>query len=406
MLICEYGRFMQLFKHLGVMIVCGIALLACNSGSNTTSSNSPFQPTTITLPSGTTITIPSTNLYVPHNQTLQVPITIVGGNLASGESLMLSATLTRQSQAAKTSNALQESSDLPLISISPSAISVIPHLTSTAYLNIDDSTGAVGNYSISMTVKDPSNETIIIVPKGPQMFILEHTCSTSDLQSCSSNQNRCYAYVNPAVASVNQDGHTQYSAMAMMPDSPNNCYANITQQTAWSSTIENVATINSSGQITPINLGNTIITAGSNTYNINYLWSESSELSVVPAVPFPGGYGSLSVTDLSDITYSCSNGLNKPIYMMVNNATGILGQTVSGYANLNGYVVNVSDVDIPIVVGNTGYGEVRLYTAGHPFSLNVRSCQDYTDFPMTISYGATINGYKYPNTVVYIKVID
>lgn len=396
---------MQLFKHLWLMIICVIALLACNSGSNTTSSSSPYQPTTITLPSGTTITIPSTNLYVPHDQTLQVPITIVGGNLASGESLMISATLTRQSQAVKTSNALQESSDLPLISISPTVISVSPHLTSTVYLNIDDSTGAVGSYSISMTVKDPSNETIIIVPKGPQMFILEHTCSTSDLQSCS-KQNRCYAYVNPAIASVNQDGHTQYSAMAMMPDSPNNCYANITQQTAWSSTIENVATINSSGQITPINLGNTIITAGSNTYNINYLWSESSELSVVPAVPFPGGYGSLSVTDLSDITYSCSNGLNKPIYMMVNNATGILGQTVSGYANLNGYVVHVSDVDIPIVVGNTGYGEVRLYTAGHPFSLNVRACQDYTDFPMTLSYGGTINGYKYPNTVVYIKVID
>ncbi|MBP7847243.1 MAG: hypothetical protein KAZ94_03855 [Burkholderiales bacterium] len=396
---------MQLLKHLWLMIICVIALLACNSGSNTTSSSSPYQPTTITLPSGTTITIPSTNLYVPHDQTLQVPITIVGGNLASGESLMISATLTRQSQAVKTSNALQESSDLPLISISPTVISVSPHLTSTVYLNIDDSTGAVGSYSISMTVKDPSNETIIIVPKGPQMFILEHTCSTSDLQSCS-KQNRCYAYVNPAIASVNQDGHTQYSAMAMMPDSPNNCYANITQQTAWSSTIENVATINSSGQITPINLGNTIITAGSNTYNINYLWSESSELSVVPAVPFPGGYGSLSVTDLSDITYSCSNGLNKPIYMMVNNATGILGQTVSGYANLNGYVVHVSDVDIPIVVGNTGYGEVRLYTAGHPFSLNVRACQDYTDFPMTLSYGGTINGYKYPNTVVYIKVID
>ena len=396
---------MQLLKHLWLMIICVIALLACNSGSNTTSSSSPYQPTTITLPSGTTITIPSTNLYVPHDQTLQVPITIVGGNLASGESLMISATLTRQSQAVKTSNALQESSDLPLISISPTVISVSPHLTSTVYLNIDDSTGAVGSYSISMTVKDPSNETIIIVPKGPQMFILEHTCSTSDLQSCS-KQNRCYAYVNPAIASVNQDGHTQYSAMAMMPDSPNNCYANITQQTAWSSTEESIATINSSGQITPINLGNTIITAGSNTYNINYLWSESSELSVVPAVPFPGGYGSLSVTDLSDITYSCSNGLNKPIYMMVNNATGILGQTVSGYANLNGYVVHVSDVDIPIVVGNTGYGEVRLYTAGHPFSLNVRACQDYTDFPMTLSYGGTINGYKYPNTVVYIKVID
>lgn len=86
---------MQLLKHLWLMIVCGLALLACNSGSNTTVQSSPYQPTTITLPSGTTITIPSTNLDVPHNQTLQVPITIVGGRLASGESLMLSATLAR-----------------------------------------------------------------------------------------------------------------------------------------------------------------------------------------------------------------------------------------------------------------------------------------------------------------------
>ncbi len=395
---------MQLFKHLGIMLVCGLALLACNSGSNTTAQSSPYQPTTITLPSGTTITIPSTNLDVPHNQTLQVPITIVGGSLASGESLMLSATLTRQSQAAKTSNALQESSDLPLISISPSAISVIPHLTSTAYLNIDDSTGAVGSYSISLTVNDLSTEIIVTYPKYFHLFILEHTCSTSDLQSCS-KQNRCYAYVNPAIASVNQDGHTQYSAMAMMPDSPNNCYANITQQTVWSSTDESIASVNSLGQITPINLGNTLITAGSNTYNINYLWSQYSELTVVPAVPFPEGYGSLSVTNVSDITYSCSNGLNKPIYLMVNNATGILGQTVSGNATLNGYVVDVSDGDIPIVVGNTGYGEVRLYTAGHPFSLNVRACQDYK-YPLSLYYGGTINGYKYPNTVVYIKVID
>mgnify|MGYP000007457274 FL=1 len=397
---------MRLLKHLGLMIVCGIALLACNSGSNTTSSNSLFQPITITLPSGTTITIPSTNLYVPHNQMLQVPITIVGGNLASGESLMISATLTRQSQAVKTSNALQESSDLPLISISPTAILVSSHLTSTAYLNIDDSTGATGSYSISMTVKDLSTETIIIIPKRPQMFILEHTCSTSDLQSCSSNRSRCYAYVNPAVASVNQDGNTQYSATAVSPTSYPACFANITQQTSWSSTIENVATINASGQITPINLGNTLITAGSNTYNINYLWSESSELSVVPAVPFPGGYGSLSVTNLSDITYSCSNGLNKPIYMMVNNATGILSQVVHGNAHLSGYVVGVTKSDIPITIGSTGYGETRAFVAGLPFSLNVKACQDHTDFPMTLSYGGTINGYKYPNTVVYIKVIE
>ena len=405
-LITEYGEFMRLLKHLGLMIVCGIALLACNSGSNTTSSNSLFQPITITLPSGTTITIPSTNLYVPHNQMLQVPITIVGGNLASGESLMISATLTRQSQAVKTSNALQESSDLPLISISPTAILVSSHLTSTAYLNIDDSTGATGSYSISMTVKDLSTETIIIIPKRPQMFILEHTCSTSDLQSCSSNRSRCYAYVNPAVASVNQDGNTQYSATAVSPTSYPACFANITQQTSWSSTIENVATINASGQITPINLGNTLITAGSNTYNINYLWSESSELSVVPAVPFPGGYGSLSVTNLSDITYSCSNGLNKPIYMMVNNATGILSQVVHGNAHLSGYVVGVTKSDIPITIGSTGYGETRAFVAGLPFSLNVKACQDHTDFPMTLSYGGTINGYKYPNTVVYIKVIE
>lgn len=395
---------MQLLKYLWLMIVCGIALLACNSGSNTTAQSSPFQPTTITLPSGTTITIPSSNLYVPHNQTLQVPITIVGGNLASGESLMISTTLTRQSQAAKTSNALQESSDLPLISISPTVISVSPHLTSTVYLNIDDSSGAIGSYLISLTVKDLSTEIIVTYPKYFHLFILEHTCSTSDLQSCS-NQNRCYAYVNPAIASVNQDGHTQYSVMAMMPDSPNNCYANITQQTVWSSMDESIASVNSSGQITPINLGNTLITAGSNTYNINYLWSESSELAVVAAVPFPGGYGSLSVTDLSDITYSCSNGLNKPIYLMVNNATGILGQTVSGSVVLSGHVVYVSDNDIPIAIGNTGYGEARVFTAGHPFSLNVRECQENTH-SLTLTYEGTINGYKYPYVSEYIEVID
>ena len=32
-LICEHGRFMQLFKHLWLMIICVVALLACNSGS-------------------------------------------------------------------------------------------------------------------------------------------------------------------------------------------------------------------------------------------------------------------------------------------------------------------------------------------------------------------------------------
>lgn len=395
---------MQLLKYLWLMIVCGIALLACNSGSNTTAQSSPFQPTTITLPSGTTITIPSSNLYVPHNQTLQVPITIVGGNLASGESLMISTTLTRQSQAAKTSNALQESSDLPLISISPTVISVSPHLTSTVYLNIDDSSGAIGSYLISLIVKDLNTEIIVTYPKYFHLFILEHTCSTSDLQSCS-NQNRCYAYVNPAIASVNQDGNTQYSAIAMMQGSHNNCFANITQQTVWSSTDESIASVNSSGQITPINLGNTLITAGSNTYNINYLWSESSELAVVAAVPFPGGYGSLSVTDLSDITYSCSNGLNKPIYLMVNNATGILGQTVSGSVVLSGHVVYVSDNDIPIAIGNTGYGEARVFTAGHPFSLNVRECQENTH-SLTLTYEGTINGYKYPYVSEYIEVID
>ena len=87
---------MQLLKHLWLIIVCGMALMACNSGSNTTSSSSQFQPTTITLPSGTTITIPSTNLYVPHNQILQVPITMVGGNLASGEDHKRRETRTRQ----------------------------------------------------------------------------------------------------------------------------------------------------------------------------------------------------------------------------------------------------------------------------------------------------------------------
>ena len=66
------------------------------------------------------------------------------GNLASGESLMISATLTHKSQAVKTSNSLEESSNYnnPIISISPTIISVSPHLTSTAYLNIDDSDGS------------------------------------------------------------------------------------------------------------------------------------------------------------------------------------------------------------------------------------------------------------------------
>ena len=386
-LITEYGEFMQLLKHLGLMIVCGIALLACNSGSNITSSNSQFQPTTITLPSGTNITIPSTNLYVPHNQILQVPITIVGGNLASGESLMISATLTRQSQAVKTSNSLEESSNYnnPLISISPTIISVSPHLTSTAYLNIDDSDGSTGAYSISITIKDVNTETNLTYPEDLYMLILEHTCSSSDLQSCN-DRNRCYAYINPAIASVNQNGRIQYSATAVSPTSYPVCFANITQQTMWNSTAESIASINSSGQITPINLGDTLITAGSNTYNINYLWSQSSELTVVPAVPFPGGYGSLSVTNLSDITYSCSKGLNKPIYMMVNNATGILSQIVHGNAHLSGYVVGVTKSDIPITVGSTGYGETRAFVAGLPFSLNVKACQDHLDFPMTLSY--------------------
>lgn len=91
---------------------------------------------------------------------------------------------------------------------------------------------------------------------------------------------------------------------------------------------------------------------------------------------------------------------------MVNNATGILSQIVHGNAHLSGYVVGVTKSDIPITVGSTGYGETRAFVAGLPFSLNVKACQDHLDFPMTLSYGGTINGYKYPNTVVYIKVIE
>ncbi|TXI98672.1 MAG: hypothetical protein E6Q32_09600 [Neisseriales bacterium] len=398
---------MQLIKHLGLMIVCVVALLACNSGSNITSSNSQFQPTTITLPSGTTITIPNTNLYVPHNQTLQVPITVVGGNLANGESLMILASSERQSQDVITSRALQESSNYtnaPFTSISPTVISVSPHVTDTVYLNIDDSTGATGSYYINLTVKDVNTNAIYIHKQKLLYFIVEHTCSTAELQSC--NKANCYAYVNPARSSVNQDGHIQYSAIAIKPDSYDNCFADITQQTAWNSTVENIATINESGQITPINLGDTLITAGSNTYNINYLWSQSSELTVMPSVPFPEGYGNVSITDLSDVTYSCRNGFNKPIYLMLNNATGILGQVVSANADLDGYLLHVEHSDIPIRIGENGYGEELAFFAGFPFALNITDCQKNKSYPTTIKYGATINGYKYPYTTVYIKVID
>ena len=90
---------------------------------------------------------------------------------------------------------------------------------------------------------------------------------------------------------------------------------------------------------------------------------------------------------------------------MVNNATGILGQTVSGNADLSGHVVYVSDNDIPIAIGNTGYGEARVFTAGHPFSLNVRECQENTH-SLILTYEGTINGYKYPYVLEYIEVID
>lgn len=400
---------MQLLKHLGLIIMCGSVLQACNSGSIKTPSSPYSQPTTITLPSGTTVTIPSTNFYVPHNQVLQVPITIVGGNLANGESLVILASPKPKSEAFSIANNVLEeslnSTDTPFVSISPPVISVSPHITSTAYLNLDDLNGAIGAYSISLTVKDINTETNLTYPEDLYMLILEHTCSSSDLQSCN-DKNRCYAYVSPATVSVNQNGRIQYTATAVSPTSSPVCFANITQQTAWNSTAGNIASINSSGQVTPINLGDTIITAISNTYNINYLWSQSSELTVVPSVPFPGGYGNLSITNLNDITYSCSKGLNKPIYMMVNNATGILGQTVSGNAHLSGYVVSVNKSDIPITIGSTSYGEARVFTAGHPFSLNVKACQEHTDFPMTLDYGAVVNGYKYPSSSVKIKVIQ
>lgn len=399
---------MQLLKYLGLITTCCLALLGCNNGSINSSSNSSVQPKIITLPSGTTITIPSTNFYVPHNQVLQVPITIVGGNLTHSESVTILANPKLHREALEVGNdVLQEnleSNNTPSVSISPTTISVIPHATSTAYLIIDDSDGSTGTYSISITVKDVNTETNLTYPEDLYMLILEHTCSSSDLQTCGSD-NRCYAYVNPAVASVNQNGRIQYNATVVSPTSYPVCFADITQQTVWNSSSENIASINSSGQITPINLGSAVITAGSNYYNINYLWSQSSELTVMASVPFPAGYGSLSVTDLSDVTYSCSKGLNKPIYMMVNNATGVLGQTVHGNASLSGYTVRVNKPDVSIAVGGSGYGEARILTAGHPFSIDIKACQNNTDMPLTLNYGAAINGYNYPSSSVKIKVI-
>jgi hypothetical protein len=134
---------------------------------------------------------------------LQVPITIVGGNLANGESLMILASSERQSQDTITSNALQESSNYtnaPFTSISPTVISISPHVTDTVYLNIDDSTGATGSYYINFTVKNVNTDAIYIHKQKLLYFVVEHTCSTAELQSC--NKENCYAYVNPARTSM------------------------------------------------------------------------------------------------------------------------------------------------------------------------------------------------------------
>lgn len=396
---------MQLLKYLGLML-CGFVLLSCNGGS-TTSSNPPLQPVTMTLTDGTTITIPSINLYVPESQTLQVPITIVGGNFAGRESLVILASLVGPNQTANADNPIQKSFDYsaPVVSTSLMVTTVYPHKANIIYLNINDLNGATGTYSISLTVRDTSTNTITTFPRRIVAFILENICSSVELQSC--NKNRCYAYVNPATASLNQNNYLQYNAIAIIPDG-DNCYADITGQTTWISAAESIASIDTSGQATAISLGNTFINAGSNTYNINYLWSSSPELNVVPAVQYPGGYGNLSITNLSDVTYSCSNGLNKPIYLKVNNGTGILNQVVYGWAWLNGYLVYVKDLDIRVKVGDNGYGEALAFIPGHPFSLNVRECQKTAPYYINLTYGATVNGYTYPELSypLQVKVID
>lgn len=398
---------MSILKFFGILL-CSCMLLSCNSGSTTTSAtqNSSSDPTVITLPDGTTITFPVSNIYIPFKQTVQIPITIVGGSLANGESLAISASIS-QSQASGSNVAAQENSseNIPVVTTSPASINVEPDTTYTIYLNVDDADGAVGSYSISLSAENMSTNTNVVYPKRIIAFILEHTCPTSDLETC--RQTNCFAYVNPATASVNQANSVQYNAIAIMTY-PETCFADIAKQTVWSSSAENIASIDASGKAAGLNIGDSIITAGSNTYNINYIWSESSELSVVPAVPYPGGYGNLSVTNVSDVTYSCTNGLNKPIYIMVNNGTGILGQVVHGWVWLTGYLIYVSDDDVPITVGSTGYGEVMVFSAGHKLSLNVRECQDTAPYYINFVYGGTVNGYTYPELTypLQIKVID
>ena len=94
-------------------------LLSCNSGSTATSQYSALQPMITILPDGTSITLPSDNFYVPIHQSLQIPITVVGGNIAKGESLSISAYLI-QNQTSTQAGAAQKSmnSNVPIVFIS------------------------------------------------------------------------------------------------------------------------------------------------------------------------------------------------------------------------------------------------------------------------------------------------
>ena len=106
------------------------------------------------LPDGTTITLPTDNFYVPIHQSLQIPITVVGGNIANGESLSISAYLI-QNQTSTQTGADQKpmNSNVPIISISPNIISVYSQATSNTYLTFDSSNVAVGIYSIQISGK-------------------------------------------------------------------------------------------------------------------------------------------------------------------------------------------------------------------------------------------------------------
>ena len=127
-------------------------LLSCNSGSTATSQYSALQPMITILPDGTSITLPSDNFYVPIHQSLQIPITVVGGNIAKGESLSISAYLI-QNQTSTQAGAAQKSmnSNVPIVSISPDIINLYSQTTSNTYLTFDSSNGEVGTYSIQIS---------------------------------------------------------------------------------------------------------------------------------------------------------------------------------------------------------------------------------------------------------------